>query len=388
MSATPPTPAPRPLARLQTLLFLLVIVGCGIAAVPGVRSFPEPVSKGLPPGLVVGDYAKRFETHYDEAFPLKRFAVNLWAAISLRLFGEGRPGVVLGRDGWLYSDEEFRVTDDSAANLAANLATIRRLHDELAARALPLLVIVVPAKARVEAGHLAERKPAALHAGLHDHLIESLAIAGIPAVDLLGRLTQAGRSQPVFLRGDTHWTPFGALQAAQQTALIASERRYLDHPPRAANPQAGESATVPYRGDLYSFLPLDPWFAAWLPPLERLEAVPDAESGPAPAASADLFGSRDTPQIVLIGTSYSANPAWNFDGALAAAFGEPVTNLAREGHGPFEPMQQYLDGPELAAAQPRLVLWEIPERSLLMTPTTRPTPSPQAATVQAGITAD
>jgi alginate O-acetyltransferase complex protein AlgJ len=41
------------------------------------------------------------------AVPIKRLGTNLWAALDFKLFNEGRPGVVLGRDQWLYSDEEF-----------------------------------------------------------------------------------------------------------------------------------------------------------------------------------------------------------------------------------------------------------------------------------------
>lgn len=377
------------LTRLQTALFVIVIAACGLSAAPALHSVPDTTADHALSALIRGERARQFETHYDATFPLKRFAVNVWAAISLKLFGEGRPGVVIGRDGWLFSDEEFRVTDDSAAQVAANLALIAEVHRELTRQGLPLLVIVVPSKARVEAAHLGERRPAGLHVGLHDRLIESLAIAGIPTVDLLQRLTEAGHEQPVFLRGDTHWTPFGAAQAARHTAVIAAERHWLDPlPATAAETRRPPPSTRPHRGDLYQFLPLDPWFSAWLPPPEPIETRAAIDDPTTVVAASDLFGNRNVAKIVLIGTSYSANPAWNFDGALARAFGEPISNLAREGRGPFVPMQQYLAGPELAALRPRLVLWEIPERSLLMAPVEGPLPVQQAAAGPPGATAD
>jgi alginate O-acetyltransferase complex protein AlgJ len=69
---------------------------------------------------------------------------------------------------------------------------------------------------------------------------------------------------------------------------------------------------------------------------------------------------------VLVGTSYSANPLWNFTGALQEAFGEDVVSYATPAHGPFLPMQEYLDSADFKARAPRLVIWEMPERYLPM----------------------
>ncbi len=72
------------------------------------------------------------------------------------------------------------------------------------------------------------------------------------------------------------------------------------------------------------------------------------------------------PQVALIGTSYSANPAWNFVGALQAALGEELASYATEGIGPFVPMVQFLLGADIERAPPRLVIWELPERALIV----------------------
>jgi alginate O-acetyltransferase complex protein AlgJ len=71
------------------------------------------------------------------------------------------------------------------------------------------------------------------------------------------------------------------------------------------------------------------------------------------------------PRLALVGTSYSAQPSWNFHGALQEALGEDVGNYAKEGLGPFAPMFEYLRSKDFAQAPPRLVLWEIPERYLV-----------------------
>ena len=104
-------------------------------------------------------------------------------------------------------------------------------------------------------------------------------------------------------------------------------------------------------------------------------------SSSSPPAGADLFGEAPAPAVVLVGTSYSANPLWNFTGALQEAFGEDVVSYATPAKGPFLPMLEYLDSADFQSAPPRLVIWEMPERYLPMrddgepaTPPTPPTP--------------
>ncbi len=64
-----------------------------------------------------------------------------------------------------------------------------------------------------------------------------------------------------------------------------------------------------------------------------------------------------------MGTSYSADRRWNFDGALQESLDQEVLNLAQSGKGPFEPMLAYLEHPPEGPAAARLI-WEIPERYL------------------------
>ncbi len=75
--------------------------------------------------------AKAVETHYDEEFPIKRLGTNLWAALDFKLFNEGRPGVVLGRDQWLYSDEEFHPIVNEELNLQGNYALVEGVRQTL-----------------------------------------------------------------------------------------------------------------------------------------------------------------------------------------------------------------------------------------------------------------
>ena len=68
--------------------------------------------------------------------------------------------------------------------------------------------------------------------------------------------------------------------------------------------------------------------------------------------------------MVLLGTSFSADRRWNFDGALKQALAVDVQNLAEQGQGPIVPMTRFLTDYLPLSANLKLVIWEIPERYL------------------------
>jgi alginate O-acetyltransferase complex protein AlgJ len=347
----------RPLVILQSSLFAALVLG--VAAAAGSRAVP--FERPADVDWVDGRLAKAFESHYDETFPAKTLGVNLWAAIDYLLFDEGRPGIVLGQQGWLYTDEEFKDYAGAEATVATHLALIPWVRDELARQGTQLVVAVVPSKARIYPEYLGERRPAALHGSLYERALKSLRDAGVAAPDLARTLTACKRQSATFLRTDTHWTPAGARCAAQAVLARApgGTARRGGATKFRTQVTAGEA---PYRGDLFKFLPLDPYFSALLPAGEPVE-VHHTEL--ASATDADgLLGDPAAPPIVLVGTSYSADERWNLAGALQEAFQDDVGNYAARGKGPFMPMLDYLLNNRDPAAAPRLVVWEIPERYL------------------------
>jgi alginate O-acetyltransferase complex protein AlgJ len=64
--------------------------------------------------------------------------------------------------------------------------------------------------------------------------------------------------------------------------------------------------------------------------------------------------------VALIGTSYSANPNWNFVGALQQALRSDVVNYAEDGHGPILPMLSYLQSDAFKNSPPQVLIWEFP----------------------------
>src|SRR3546814_18045019 len=95
------------------------------------------------------------------------FGISLWAAIDYGLFHEAKSGVVAGNDGWLYTDEDFIVDEQSDPLVTQNLARIVAVRARLAAQQVKLVVAIAPATARVYPEHLLGRKPPPLHEDLY-----------------------------------------------------------------------------------------------------------------------------------------------------------------------------------------------------------------------------
>jgi alginate O-acetyltransferase complex protein AlgJ len=348
----------RPLRKLYVALFIGVLGLLSLGSLTGVLSYQLPKQFSL----LDGGLAKTFESHYDKHFPLKTVGTNVWAALDYLLFNAGRPGVLIGEGDWLYSDEEFKPVADGQQQLRDNLALIRGVQAHLAQRDVLLVVAVVPAKARLYPEHIGKHPISPLRQDLYQRFHRALRRADIAAPDLLQPL-QAGKERgQLFLRTDTHWTPLGAEIAAQHLSQGVQAAVKLDGEPQVFVTEATGQAA--YQGDLSSFLPLDPLFSQLLPTADQLQQRQTHAAQPQDDA-AGLLGDVELP-VALVGTSYSANPAWNFAGALRQHLQRDLSNHAEDGQGPIVPMLKYLQSDEFKNTPPQLVIWEFPERYLPM----------------------
>ena len=347
----------RSLRIFYIALFLLTLLVLGLWSVRSFFGF----STNADATVLNGRWTKAVETHYDDQFPIKRLGTNLWAALDFKLFNEGRPGVVLGRDQWLYSDEEFNPIVNEELNLQGNYALVEGVRQTLKEKGVKLVMAIVPAKVRLYPEHLGEVKPASIHANLYQDFHARVAADKILAPDLLGPLQKAKQNgQQVFLRTDTHWTPEGAEIAANTLAKTIADKFPLSGEPQRFVTTPAEKVT--HKGDLRLFLPLDPLFENLMPAQEPLQKR-NTVAAEQPAGDDALFASSEVP-VALIGTSYSANPNWNFVGALKQALHSDVVNYAEDGHGPILPMLSYLKSDDFKNSPPQVLIWEFPERYL------------------------
>ena len=309
--------------------------------------------------IVTGEWASRYQARYEEGLFIRDPSIHVWSLLRYALFREGRPGVLIGEDGWLFTDEEFAYHADADAQIDHWLEYVTAVRDRLAGEDVTLVIALVPSKARVYADRLGRYRfpeyAVPRYGDFRDRLLER----GIAAPDLASALSGVRPDADSFLRTDTHWTPEGASAAAR--ALRDEVVRALDVSQAERQRFVREAGdVVRHEGDLLTFIPLGPF-------MDRFGPEPDTTVEYATSAREErelgLFDEISIP-ITLVGTSYSAGDLWDFAGAIAAAVDADVLNVATEGEGPFVPMQTYLDSDTLEQTPPAVVIWEIPERYL------------------------
>lgn len=176
--------------------FFLLCVALGAAAValtPEALRFPESGSWRR------GERTARFERDLDAALPFREAAITTWGVLEYTLLGEGRPGVLIGEDDWLFTDEEFAVYPEEAARLAATLEEVVRVQGALAEHGAELALALVPAKARVYDDKLGRYRLPAEVSARYDAFRSALVARGVLAPDLLTPLLEARAEAPVFL---------------------------------------------------------------------------------------------------------------------------------------------------------------------------------------------
>lgn len=337
-----------PLFQATRLVLPLLLFGYGIAANLTVLTGP-PTQLTVPHAdLLAGGLTRDFERLYKSTLPHFAPSFGLIGAARYSLLGEARSGAVVGRDGWLFTSEEVRPLP-SSDQMQVALDNIKEVQSTLAAKGVRLILLPLPAKIDVAQAQSPNPALSADMARLDADFVARLEAAGIKTVD--PRAALIAEPGATFFATDTHWTRLGA----SVTAGVVAQS--LTQGPLTFT--TSSSIDKPLIGDLIRFVTEDdlaPMIG--LPPekvtLTRLTAN---------EAPADIFNAAPV-DIVLIGTSYSANTDWGFADALTQALGREVQNLAAVGLGPVAPMQTYLSGPELRDAPAQVVLWEFPIRYL------------------------
>ena len=351
-----------PLLHWLPAVFLsgVVLVGTGMAVfTPGIWSSPGGKS------VLQGSWQSTFEHSYDQLHPVRTPGIDAYGVVNYGLFGEGRPGVLIGSSGWLYTTEEFQTAPGDAAQIAAKLTEIRRVRSTLAAQGTQLMVLLVPAKSRVYPEHLGRYTWPAVKRNVYEAFRQQLENSGVVAPDLFTALTSAKTQGEVFLHTDTHWTPLGAAVAAQ--AIKAGLPRFARAPELpVASFTLKTAAPASYSGDLLKYVALGRLQESVGPAPDQLR-TPSARRSDNAAGGLlgdDLLGGG-TPAVTVVGTSYSANARWGLESQLKTTLGTDVINAAQEGKGPMVPMREYLKSATYKNAPPKLVIWEIPERFLV-----------------------
>lgn len=338
----------RPFFQAVRLILPVLLFGYGIAANVAVLTGP-PTTLTLPRhDLLAGGLTRDFEHQYKTTLPHFSASFGWIGALRYAVLGEARSGAVVGRDGWLFTAEEARALPSVDARRAL-LDQIQNVQTRLAAQGTDLAILVLPAKIDIENAQSPDPVLSANMAALYADFLTDLRGAGILAID--PRPAMIGQETPVFFATDTHWTPFGAGLAAQAVGK--------DLPQGALIFSTQKARVKPLTGDLIRFVTQD----RLAPMIGLLPEEITLSTLIAATAPADIFGAAPT-DIVLIGTSYSANLDWGFADSLSRALGREVENHAVMGLGPVRPMLTYLQSKDFQTNPAKLVIWEFPIRYL------------------------
>jgi len=351
--------ATRHVDRYYSIAFVTIVLVLGFFSMAGLKPVPVSLSE-----LASGKTAKAIELAYDDSFVIKQFGTNAWAAIEYRFFKEGRPGVIVGKDGWLFSSEEFQDQPEQLQALTQNIAYISWARQRLLEKNIQLLVVPIPAKARVYREYIGSAQPSPNHQSLYAQFVTALKRENVVVADSLLAMRQYKKradnpfEEPLYLRTDTHWSSEGAYVVAEQVAsTLRQEFGQLE-----LNEKAFTTETVGkkmHQGDLINFLPMTPWFDKFLPKMDEIRLFKTYSA----TNESSLF-SDNTINIALIGTSYSASSDWNFNGSLKHTLSADLANFSEPGRGPMAPMVRFLDQHLATLPHLSVAIWEIPERYL------------------------
>ena len=357
--------------KLLIALFLTLVFGASITTWGNLGWQDQAEQYYNQKSFLSGDIARDFEQQYDEEFSLQQIGLNVWTAFKYLLFNQAKKGLLIGSNGWLFSDEEFIAPVGAAQAVDNNIQFIDQASRQLASHGVGLMVVLIPAKARLLERQRGAHQPATIHRELYPQVINTLQDKHILTVDGLREMRAQSQPESLYFKTDTHWTPEGAQVIASGAARLFYKHlpQLSLHQQRFITETIGEQAL---EGDLLRFLPLSPLFDGLMPAAETMGLAQTYLADNDQLFATDLFeelGSLEDqfvtlPEVVLLGTSFSADRRWNFDGALKQALTVDIQNLAEQGQGPIMPMANFLNDYLPSADNLKLVIWEIPERYL------------------------
>lgn len=282
------------------------------------------------------------------------------------------PTGVVGQHEFLFYRYEMAQPGD-AADTRASLQLLEKISRHLAHNGVALVLALVPSKVRIYADYL----PASLKLdpytdGKYDAALQYLRTRQVDVADLNRAFLQSPlrRSDtPLFLRLDTHWSPSGALLAAQTVRAAVEQspaaRQAWQATPAASYKLLWASSKVNKRErDLIQQLgKAAPEFA--------LEQVLPFKVTREQANSGGLLQDAEVVGITAIGSSYTDSTT-GYPDALRFELQRDLLDISIPVlRGPWVGMENHVQDGSFQRSRPRLLIWEIPERELRSPPNYR-----------------
>jgi alginate O-acetyltransferase complex protein AlgJ len=280
------------------------------------------------------------------------------------------PAGILGKGGWLFY--RYELSDASDASMAdESLALIQRFNRVLVANGITMALTMVPLKARIYAEHLPDSvKLNEYTAGNYERMRKLLQAAGVTVIDLNSPFLNSPKRRgdpPLFYRLDTHWSPVGAMLAADaikagmETQPIltralntVSKRKYTLAEGKYKVPSEAQDLVTQLSSNSPTFLPE--------------QVIPFSVVRVPPADEGLLSHRRESVGITLLGSSYSRD--WTgFADALRFVLQRDILSIGvGADQGSWVGMESYLRDDAFQFTAPKILIWEMPERDLRAPP--------------------
>jgi hypothetical protein len=275
---------------------------------------------------------------------------------------------LIGKDDWLFyrGDLEYLLSGDlrQQPNKRDPYPAVVDFDQQLKARGIDMLFVVIPTKAEVYPEKLSAEAPPGARpyaAPYCRKLLGELAQAGVGVVDLLPRFIDArGGDEPLYMAQDVHWTNRGVRLAAQVIADAVRARPVHSALPLESVAYAARDATCTRLGDICPML-TDEERIAYRPAKLAARQVVNPDGS--------LYEDDPESPLVMLGDSFTGVfeledcKHAGLSAQVALDLGLPVDLIMAQGSGPRIRGQLARRGHDAISAK-KLVIWTVVSRDL------------------------
>ena len=100
---------------------IFFLCGAALSAAQDIVQAAPAAALLKPEPFVTGQWASAYEKNFNKNILLYEPSVNAWGLMNYALFRNGKDGVLVGEDNWLFTQEEFQYYPDGESGIAAKL---------------------------------------------------------------------------------------------------------------------------------------------------------------------------------------------------------------------------------------------------------------------------
>lgn len=265
-----------------------------------------------------------------------------------------------GQGTWLFRSE-YDLSNEFGLPKAYQ-SDFKRLITELNKKSTEVVIVVQPTRGMMHRDKVKEDHAYGFEFSLArknlENFLQQLRQGGAVVPDVLP-LVDNPPSADYFFRRDHHWTPDGSKVTAE---LVADEIKKM--------PVYADIEEKSYITETLTVIPKDGTMNRSLRHIcgnnYGMQYVQGYQTVPADSDEDALFGDASEPEVVLVGTSNSAErdddyKNYNFSGFLKQQLGIDILNVALPGAGQEGALLQYLLSDNYSVdAPPKILIWELP----------------------------